>query len=111
MPVEVGILVMGVLRWHGFSLRFSSERIDYWLAGSGVVIALILLGPSLVSTSDYGPIFTVAQMREMPEFYPGWPCPFLWFSSPRVLDCRTEWCSYSLCTSHPFARVFVTLSL
>lgn len=76
VPVEVGILIAGLVRWQGFIPRVSRERLDYGLALGGVAIALIILAPSLLSPSDYGPVYTVEQMRGMAEFYPGGRTPY-----------------------------------
>ena len=76
VPVEAGILMAGLLRWQGIRPRLSRERGDYGYALGGLLVALGVLVPTLLSGSDYGPAFTATQMQGMAEFYPGGRTPY-----------------------------------
>jgi len=73
---QVAILGMAVLtvRLVKFSkgqLQFSTQRADYRLWAVGVGVAIAVLIPFALDLSEFGPIITAAQMRTMPEYYPG----------------------------------------
>jgi hypothetical protein len=67
--VDLGILFVRLFRWCDRSLRLSQERSDYWLCGLGWAIGLgVTLPFSHHLAEQLGDIFSVAQMRAMPEF-------------------------------------------
>jgi hypothetical protein len=66
--VYLGILTVRLFRWHNRSLRLSPDRYDYQIWGWGVAIALAIILPFSRHLAELGSIFTVEQMKVMPEF-------------------------------------------
>jgi hypothetical protein len=62
-----GTLVLRLITWEK-GLRWSRERQDYWFCGAGLLVAVAVLLPFAVGVSDYGPLITVEQARQWPEF-------------------------------------------
>jgi len=65
--ISAGVLILRLGYWQG-GFRFSRDRSDYLLAAVGLGVALLVMLPYAFSASDYDPIVTAAQAREMPEF-------------------------------------------
>jgi hypothetical protein len=66
--VEVGVLLLRLLRWPGRSLQLSPHRSDYHFAFCGTVLAAMVVLLFATRTTQFGPLTTVAQMKAMPEF-------------------------------------------
>jgi hypothetical protein len=62
-----GVLALGLVTWEK-GLRWSRNRRDYWFAGTGLLVAFLVLLPFAIGVSDYGPLITVEQARQWPEF-------------------------------------------
>lgn len=64
-----GILV---IRLWDFSngIRFSQQKHDYIFCAAGLGVVFLVLLPYALKTSDYAPIITVAQAKQLPEFFP-----------------------------------------
>jgi hypothetical protein len=74
--VAIGVLLLQPLRWQAGRWRLVTERSDYrfWAAGLGVAIAVLL--PYAVGSSQFSPAVTAAVARTMPEFQAGGRTPF-----------------------------------
>lgn len=66
-----GLLVISLFDIEKKKLKLSNKKQDYIFASIGLIVAFIVLLPYAVATSDYSPIITVAQARELPEFMSG----------------------------------------
>ncbi len=72
-------------------LHLSQQRKDYLFCFIGLTVAFIVLLPYVLSTSEYSPVITVEQARQLPEFYPGARAAFFddgnswdfWFNGSR----------------------------
>jgi len=69
MLVAVGVVILRLFRWQNRSLQLSHNLSDYWFAGSGVLIAVIVgIGFSSRLSQEFGALATLEQMKVMPEF-------------------------------------------
>lgn len=68
MFIAVGILIIRLGRWDKGRLRFSPHRYDYLLCAAGLGVAGIVTLPYVLSTSEFGPLVTAAQAKNLPEF-------------------------------------------
>lgn len=71
MLLSAGLLVLRLLIWKDGRVRLSLRRSDYWFCAAGLGVALLVLLPYTLTTSQFGPIITVAQAKTLPEFLPG----------------------------------------
>ncbi|MEQ9355482.1 hypothetical protein [Coleofasciculus chthonoplastes] len=87
--IAVGILVLRLWDWESWQPRLSSNRHDYLLCATGIGVALLVLLPYALSSSEFGPVITVAEARTLPEFEAGGRASFFhddkfwrfWFSA------------------------------
>jgi hypothetical protein len=68
--VFAGLLLLQPLRWQR-GVRFSSNKQDYWFCIAGLAVAFLVMLPFALTSSAFGPTITVAEARQLPEFYPG----------------------------------------
>lgn len=69
--VSLGVLWLQLMHWQQNRLEFSREPWRYGLAIAALILTgIILLGFSH-SASEFGAMFSAAEMRSMPEFQPG----------------------------------------
>ncbi|MBW4678655.1 MAG: hypothetical protein KME19_00885 [Microcoleus vaginatus WJT46-NPBG5] len=72
----IGILILQWLKWRKdakFGIwhpYFSQDRGDYLFCGVGLAVALLVMLPYALKTSEFGPIITGAEARKMLEFSP-----------------------------------------
>lgn len=82
--ISLGILFLRLFRLSR-GLRLSYRRhIVFFLAGLAVGIVVML--PYALKSSEYGPVVTLEEARQLPEFYAGWSQYF-----------RGSWVNYWLC--------------
>lgn len=61
----LSLMGLSLLRWRKGRLILAGTRADYWLVGSGLVAAFLVLLPHALENSAYGPILTLAEARSM----------------------------------------------
>ncbi|MBD2116982.1 MAG: hypothetical protein O9276_18305 [Microcystis sp. LE17-20A] len=66
--VSGGILVLRLLRWRKGWPHPSLEPSNFLLCGAGLVVTFLVLLPYVLSSSEYGPMITVAQAKSWPQF-------------------------------------------
>ncbi|MEO0758852.1 MAG: hypothetical protein AAFY78_18485 [Cyanobacteria bacterium J06648_16] len=66
-----GLLVLSLIGWQGGRFRLATAKSEYLLVGVGLATAFCVLLPYAVTASEYGPVITLAQARELPEFGDG----------------------------------------
>jgi hypothetical protein len=71
MLVSLGVLMLEPLKVEGWRLRLSRERNDYALPAAGLAVALAVLLPYAAQSSAFGPTYSGAEARAMPEFQQG----------------------------------------
>ncbi len=64
-----GILIIRLCDFSN-GIRFSQQKHDYIFCAAGLGVAFLVLLPYALKTSDYAPIITVAQAKQLPEFFP-----------------------------------------
>ncbi len=65
-----GILVVRLWDWQGRKFSFSQRKHDYIFCVVGVVVAFLVMLPYALKISEYAPIISVAQAKQLPEFLP-----------------------------------------
>ena len=65
-----GILVIRLWDWRGGRFRLSRQKHDYIFCAAGLGVAFFVLLPYALKTSEYAPIISVAQAKQLPEFFP-----------------------------------------
>lgn len=66
--LQAAILTVRLLRWHSWLPKFSKDKQDYLFWLSGLAIAVLVLLPFVLETSEFGAVITAAQMKQMPEY-------------------------------------------
>jgi hypothetical protein len=66
--VAVGILLLRLLRWQNNRIQFSNDRRDYLFCGLGIGVAILVLLPFALGTSEYGPAIAASEAKKLPEF-------------------------------------------
>lgn len=61
-------LILHLWRFDGKRLSLSHRRWDYSFCITGLAIAFGVLLPYIISVSDFGPVITAAQAKQLPEF-------------------------------------------
>lgn len=66
--IAVGVLLLRLLRWRDGRLRFSDDQRDYRFCALGIGVAVLVLLPFALGTSEFGPAITAAEAKQLPEF-------------------------------------------
>jgi len=66
-----GVLILRLLRWEGGGLTLSQDRYDYWLCATGLGVSLLVLLPYALTPNKFGPAYTAAQAKQIPDFWKG----------------------------------------
>ncbi|MDJ0707305.1 MAG: hypothetical protein QNJ46_28865 [Leptolyngbyaceae cyanobacterium MO_188.B28] len=83
-------LCVRLLGWTGKKLRFSRDRGDIQFAIAGLCLTVILLLPFILTTSEFGPIITLAEAQQMPEFSPNGRASFFLTTIPDIFGLSTN---------------------
>ncbi|MBE9080350.1 hypothetical protein IQ241_24190 [Romeria aff. gracilis LEGE 07310] len=65
----LAVLTVRLVEWRP-RLRLTAERRAYVLLGAGLLVVVAVLLPYLTASSDFGPLITVEQARQLPAFKP-----------------------------------------
>ncbi|WP_052055434.1 hypothetical protein [Myxosarcina sp. GI1] len=83
-------IAAGVLIWQLLPFSRGKQKGNYILSCVGLLVALVILLPYAISSSEYAPVITVAQARKLPEFVAGARAGFFddnlwdfWFNGSR----------------------------
>ncbi len=68
--VAVGVLILRLLDWKNGSLCWSRDRTNYIFCSAGLGVALLVMLPYALDKSEFGPTYTAAEAKKMPEFAP-----------------------------------------
>lgn len=66
----VGILIVRLWDWSDGRLRFSGQN-NYLFSVVGIVVAFLVMLPYALKSPEFGPVITVAQAKQLPEFWWG----------------------------------------
>ncbi len=97
--LSAGTLFLQLLGWRRWLPRFCQSQRDYRFCAAGLGVAILVMLPYVLSSSNFGPVVTAAQARNLPEFLPGTgtvvfvddPIEF-WFCWMRSGLFPSEWC-------------------
>ena len=85
-----GLLIVSLFGFSNWRLSVTRKKTDYLFTFIGLGAAFLTLLPYAITTSEYSPIITVAQARELPEFMSGGRTGFFndnawdfWFNGSR----------------------------
>ncbi|WP_206603153.1 hypothetical protein [Leptolyngbya ohadii] len=76
--VFAGLLVCLLFRWDGRRVRLSDDRWNYWFCGAGLLVAFLVLLPYALLTTPFDPVVSVAEAKQLPDFYVGGRNPFFY---------------------------------
>ncbi|MBE9149530.1 hypothetical protein IQ257_13700 [Coleofasciculus sp. LEGE 07092] len=69
--ISSGLLIIQLGKWERGWFRFSKERREYYFSAAGLAVALLVMLPYALTTSEFEPIVTATQARGMREFWAG----------------------------------------
>ncbi|MGK7876031.1 MAG: hypothetical protein AB4426_22845 [Xenococcaceae cyanobacterium] len=82
MLVAAGILILRLVCWDSWPIRFSPHRSNYIICAVGIGVALLVILPYLLQSSEFGPAIAAAKARNLPEFLPGGRTSFFYDDQP-----------------------------
>ncbi|ACK71944.1 conserved hypothetical protein [Gloeothece citriformis PCC 7424] len=66
--ISAGILIIRLITWENGRIKLSRDPQDYWFCVSGLAVTLIVLLPFALATSEYDPVVTLKEAKQMLEF-------------------------------------------
>ncbi len=69
--LEAGLLVAMLVSWSEDGLHLTRSLRDYWFCGIGLIACVAVMLPYALSLSQFTPVVTLAEARQMPEFQNG----------------------------------------
>ncbi len=67
--VSAGLLFLQLIHWKNGKLSLTPDRQTLKFSVIGLIIAVFMLLSYLITSSEYGPIISLAEARTLPEFY------------------------------------------
>lgn len=68
--LSAGLLLCQLVEWRPWP-RLSKQGKDYWFCGVGLLVAVAVMLPYALHLSQFDPVVTVAEAKQMPEFQRG----------------------------------------
>lgn len=111
--ISAGILILQLFRLENGRPRFVLERSNLLFCAAGLGTIVIMLLPYALQVSEYGPVATAAQAREIPIFQSTGRKPFFYANPIKFWFCaeRSSIIPYEWCTHFPPLQVWVALLL
>ena len=78
-----GMLILQLVRWQGIHLRLSKNFDDYYFCVMGIGVAVAVMLPYVLHSSEFAPVITLEQAKQLPEFNPQGKSAFFkdnWFN-------------------------------
>ncbi|MGJ3247178.1 MAG: hypothetical protein ACFE0I_14040 [Elainellaceae cyanobacterium] len=66
--ISAGVLTLRLFRWQRWMPILTPSRGDRQLVMAGLVVAVVVMLPYALQTSEFGPVISVAEARDLPEF-------------------------------------------
>jgi hypothetical protein len=66
--VFAGVVLLRLVSWQQGKLRLTQSKSDYWFVGACLGASVLVLLPIVLSDSGYGPVVSLAEARQLPEF-------------------------------------------
>ncbi|MCT7970633.1 hypothetical protein [Laspinema olomoucense] len=90
-----GLLLFHCLSWNQGRISLSPHRKNYLLSGIGLAVALAVMLPYALKSSEYGPVLTADQAKTLwPSFFIDNPLEY-WLCWRRTGIFPSEWCELS----------------
>ncbi len=71
-----GMLILQLLQWQKGRFKLTSNPQDYRFCFFGLGVAFLVMLPYALTTSEFAPVITVAQAKQLPEFLARGRTPF-----------------------------------
>lgn len=68
--VAAGVLILRLLDWKNGRLCLSGDRANYLFCSTGLGVIFLVMLPYALDKSQFGPTYTAAEAKQMPEFAP-----------------------------------------
>ncbi|NEO70732.1 hypothetical protein [Moorena sp. SIO3H5] len=78
--ISSGTLVLRLFEWRNGKLGLSQQR--RWFCLAGLIVAFLVMLPYALKTNEFGPVISVAEARQLPEFFPGGRSRFFYDDDP-----------------------------
>lgn len=69
--LSAGLLLLQVLDWQEGRPRLTQSAQDYWFVGIGLAAAVAVMLPYALHLSEFAPVVTLTEAKQMPEFQQG----------------------------------------
>ncbi len=90
-----GLLVFHCWSWNNRRISLSQNRQNYLLSGTGLAVALIVMLPYALKSSEYGPVLSAVEAKTLwPSFFIDNPWEY-WLCWRRTGIFPSEWCELS----------------
>lgn len=66
-----GLLILQLVKWDSGRFRLSPDKRDYQFCGAGLGVVLLVMLPYALRSSEFRPVISVEEARQLPEFGPG----------------------------------------
>ena len=66
-----GLLILQLVKWDSGRFRLSPDKRDYQFCGAGLGVVLLVMLPYALRSSEFAPVISVEEARQLPEFGPG----------------------------------------
>lgn len=65
-----GMLFLQIFKWQGMGFSFSRNLDDYYFCIMGLGVSVAIMLPYALNVSEYGPVISLEQARQLPDFSP-----------------------------------------
>ena len=66
-----GILLIRLANWKKINFGLSQQKNDYIFCGFGLGVAFVVMLPYALKASEFAPVITLQQAKQLPELFPG----------------------------------------
>ncbi|MGB7441093.1 MAG: hypothetical protein WA919_08510 [Coleofasciculaceae cyanobacterium] len=80
--ITAGTLFLRLWQWQDGRLGLSLDRRNRLICSTGILIAVLVMLPYVFKTNEFGPVISVAEARQLPEFLPGGRARFFYDDDP-----------------------------
>jgi hypothetical protein len=63
-----GMLLLQIVKWQGMGFRLSHHLDDYYFCMMGLGVSVAIMLPYALNVSEYGPVISLEQARQLPDF-------------------------------------------
>jgi hypothetical protein len=88
--IAAGMLILQIFKWENKLPSLSKKVEDYYFCAMGLGVAFAVMLPYALHVSEYAPVISLEEAKQLPDFYPGGRSRFFqeswwdyWFSGGR----------------------------